>query len=40
MQLAMSYLGRSSHIDGERLRSISPSFVQRYERKYGNIDWS
>ena len=40
MQLAMSYLGRSSHIDGERLRSVSPSFVQRYERKYGNIDWS
>ena len=40
MQLAMSYLRRSSHIDGERLRSTSPSFVARYERKYGSTDSS
>jgi 2-polyprenyl-6-methoxyphenol hydroxylase-like FAD-dependent oxidoreductase len=38
MQLAMSYLRRSSHIDSERLRSTSPSFVARYERKYGGTD--
>jgi hypothetical protein len=36
----MSYLRRSSHIDGERLRSTSPSFVARYERKYGSTDSS
>jgi hypothetical protein len=40
MQLAISYLRRSSHIDGERLRSTSPSFVARYERKYGSTDSS
>ena len=40
MQLAMSYLRRSSHIDGERLRATSPSFVASYEREYGSSDWS
>jgi hypothetical protein len=36
----MSYLRRSSHIDGERLRATSPSFVASYEREYGSSDWS
>ena len=40
MQLAMSYLRRASHIDGQRLRSTSPSFAMRYERKYGSTDRS
>jgi len=40
MQLAMSYLRRASHIDGQRLRSTSPSFAKRYERKYGSADRS
>jgi 2-polyprenyl-6-methoxyphenol hydroxylase-like FAD-dependent oxidoreductase len=40
MQLAMSYLRRASHIDGQRLRSTSPSFAERYERKYGSTDRS
>jgi 2-polyprenyl-6-methoxyphenol hydroxylase-like FAD-dependent oxidoreductase len=40
MQLAMSYLRRASHIDGQRLRSTSPSFAKRYERKYGSTDRS
>jgi 2-polyprenyl-6-methoxyphenol hydroxylase-like FAD-dependent oxidoreductase len=39
MQLAMSYLKRSSQIDGERLRSTSPAFVASYQSKYGSSDW-
>jgi len=39
MQLAMSYLRRSSHIDGERLRATSPAFIASYQREYGSSDW-
>lgn len=35
LQLAMSYITRSGQIDLERLRSMSPAFVARYQRALG-----
>ena len=32
---AMSYITRSGRIDIERLRKLSPLFVERYERECG-----
>jgi len=32
---AMSHITRSGRIDIERLRKLSPRFVERYERKCG-----
>jgi len=35
MEFAMSYITRSGRIDIERLRKLSPRFVERYERECG-----
>jgi hypothetical protein len=34
-EFAMSYITRSGRIDIERLRKLSPRFVERYERECG-----
>ncbi len=33
LELAMSYIQRSGRIDLDRLRKLSPKFVERYERE-------
>jgi 2-polyprenyl-6-methoxyphenol hydroxylase-like FAD-dependent oxidoreductase len=33
MEFAMSYISRSGRVDIERLRKISPNFVERYEAR-------
>ena len=35
LELAMSYIQRSGRVDLERLRKLSPKFVERYERERG-----
>jgi 2-polyprenyl-6-methoxyphenol hydroxylase-like FAD-dependent oxidoreductase len=34
-EFAMSYITRSGRVDIERLRKLSPRFVERYERERG-----
>jgi hypothetical protein len=34
-EFAMSYITRSGRIDIERVRKLSPRFVERYERECG-----
>ena len=33
LEFAMSYIQRSGRVDIERLRKLSPKFVERYERE-------
>ena len=35
LDFAMSYIPRSGRVDIERLRKLSPRFVERYERERG-----
>jgi hypothetical protein len=35
VDFAMSYITRSGRIDLERLRKLSPRFVERYQQEHG-----